>query len=436
VSGAGRGPSTAYRAALDFLFVRTTGAFKFGLERTQALLDHLGNPQTRIPCFHVAGTNGKGSTVATIAALLRARGLRVGTYTSPHLVDFRERIVVDGTPIDGDEVVSFIEHNLDAIERIGATFFEATTAMAFDHFARAGAEVTVIETGLGGRLDSTNVVDPLVAVVTSIGRDHTEYLGESLEGIAREKGGIFKRGRPAVIGEGNLDLQDVLVRCAHDAGASSIHVLRDAVAVTGVRVAPDGTHFRLTSDGRETDVTTPLVGLHQAANTALAWLTCSVAGDRYRIDLGDLAQAATGVSLHGRFERFGKYVFDVAHNPAGAEVLAETMRAARIPRPAVAVFSALRDKDWREMLTALAPVVDSFVLTTSPTAPASRVWTLDEAAAFAADRGLRATTVEPFDAALAAAARTGETVLVTGSFHTVGDAMMSLGVPVLPPARV
>jgi dihydrofolate synthase/folylpolyglutamate synthase len=173
--GAAAGPDErAYRDALDYLFARTGGGSTYGLGRTRALLAELGDPHRAVPLFHVAGTNGKGSTVAALAALLAAGGRRVASYTSPHLVDFRERIVVAGAPIPSADVAAFVGRWTPAVERIGATFFEATTAMAFDHFARAGADVAVIETGLGGRLDSTNVVLPLAAGVTSIGLDHTE----------------------------------------------------------------------------------------------------------------------------------------------------------------------------------------------------------------------------------------------------------------------
>ena len=184
-------PLTGYRESLDYLFARTTGAFKFGLERTHALLAELGDPHLRYPVLHIAGTNGKGSSVATAEALLRTQGLRVAKYTSPHLVDFRERIVVGGQPISEVEVVEFIMTSAPAVARLGASFFEATTAMAFQHFARAGADVALIETGLGGRLDSTNVVQPRAAGVTSIGFDHMEYLGSTLEAIASEKAWIF-----------------------------------------------------------------------------------------------------------------------------------------------------------------------------------------------------------------------------------------------------
>ena len=199
-----------YKQSLDYLFARTTGGFKFGLERTVQLLEHLGNPHHAYPSIHVAGTNGKGSSVATMATLMTANGRRVATYTSPHLVDFRERMIVGGVPIPPEDVVHFIEEHMAVIEEIGASFFEATTAMAFEYFARAGAEIAVIEAGLGGRLDSTNVLTPLVAGVTSIGLDHTEYLGSTLDEIAREKAGIFKPSAVAVIGERDARISNLL----------------------------------------------------------------------------------------------------------------------------------------------------------------------------------------------------------------------------------
>jgi dihydrofolate synthase/folylpolyglutamate synthase len=175
-----------YRQAIDALFARTTGKSKFGLERTAAFLEALGEPHLRLPVLHVAGTNGKGSVCATIETVLRARGLRVAKYTSPHLVDFRERFLVNGVPIDERYVVEFIAKWTPVVERLGATFFEATTAMAFAWFAEAQADIAVVAAGLGGRLDSTNIVRPRVAGFTSTGIDHVEQLGSSREEISAE----------------------------------------------------------------------------------------------------------------------------------------------------------------------------------------------------------------------------------------------------------
>lgn len=414
-----------YRDALDYLFARTTGAFKFGLERTTALLAALDNPERRYPTIHVAGTNGKGSSVATMSALLAAKGMRVATYTSPHLVDFRERMVVGGELIPSDDVVAFVSTHLPLIDEIGASFFEATTAMAFDHFARAGAQIAVIEAGLGGRLDSTNVLQPIVAGVTSIGLDHTEYLGTTLEEIAVEKAGIFKPGVPAVIGERDPRIRDVLVERALQRGATSVRTT-DEVVLDGILVDAQGTSCDVTWRGERATLRTPLVGRHQADNLAFALLALDAAGPAYAISLHDASVHLADVRMAGRFERRGRFIFDVAHNPAGAKVLAQTIRAVSPPRPITALLCVLGDKDWRSMMRLLRDVCDRFVLSMAPTAPASRAWNLEEAAVFA--RGLCADVcaIADFGAAVDYARALSGTIVITGSFHTVGDAM-SLG---------
>ena len=419
---------TRYPSALEYLFARTTGVYKFGLERTQTLLAALGDPHLAFPVIHIAGTNGKGSAVATAEALLRGRGLRVARYTSPHLVDFRERIVVNGEPITADEVVAFIDGWTPTVERIGASFFEATTALAFDHFAKARIDVALVETGLGGRLDSTNVVRPVAAGVTSIGLDHTEYLGETLEAIAREKAGIFKPGVPAVIGEPDPEVRAWLARDAAAAGAWPIRIVVEESEATQLALSALGTEFTLHALGDERVVGTPLVGRHQADNFAFALTLLDAAGGRFRVSLAEAAESVRAVRLPGRFQRVGRWIFDVAHNADGARTVAASLASVEHETPVVAVLCVLGDKDWRAMLDALAPVVARFVLTNAPTAPPSRAWPLADVAAYAASRGYPAVVEPDFDAALRIGASTGATALVTGSFHTVGDAMARLQV--------
>jgi dihydrofolate synthase/folylpolyglutamate synthase len=417
-----------YPSALSYLFARTTGIYKFGLERTQALLGDLGDPQRRYPIIHIAGTNGKGSSVATADALLRARGLRVARYTSPHLVDFRERIVVNGTPISEEEVVEFIDEWTPAVERLGASFFEATTSLAFAHFARMGVDVAIVETGLGGRLDSTNVVEPIAAGVTSIGFDHLEYLGETLEKIAGEKAGIFKRNVPAVIGEPDAEVRGWLARDARTAGASPVHVVVEESETTEFSLTSRGTRFRMRALGDDRTIETPLIGRHQADNFAFTLALLDAAGGAFAVPLIEAAVSVRDVRLPGRFQRVGSWIFDVAHNPDGARTVAESISALGDVQPVVVLLCVLGDKDWRAMIDALAPIATRFVLTNAPTAPASRAWPLQEAAAFAAARGYAVKAEPDFDRALMFAETDGATVLVTGSFHTVGDAMARLQV--------
>jgi dihydrofolate synthase/folylpolyglutamate synthase len=416
-----------YQAALDYLYARTTGAFKFGLERTRALLAELGDPHLAVPVLHIAGTNGKGSAVATAEALLRAEGLRVARYTSPHLVDFRERIVVEGAPISAEAVVEFVNRWMPAVERVEASFFEATTAMAFAHFASMRPDVAVIETGLGGRLDSTNVVRPLAAGVTSIGLDHTEYLGPTLESIAREKAGIFKNGVPAVIGEPDPRVSEWLASAAEHAGASAVRLAPVEARVSDVVLDETGTSFTLDALGEQTRVNTPLAGRHQALNFAFTLVLLSAAGAPYATSLADAAKAAPSIRLPGRFQRVGRWIFDVAHNADGARTLAATLRAVEDARLTV-LICVLADKDWRAMLDALRPVAARFILTDAPSAPASRRWSLADALDYARTSQLDAIAQPDFDAALALAEAERGITLVTGSFHTVGDAMARLQV--------
>jgi dihydrofolate synthase / folylpolyglutamate synthase len=419
---------TSYRAALDYLFARTGGGFKFGLERTDALLSALRSPHRNFASLHIAGTNGKGSTAAVAEAALRAKGLRVGKFTSPHLVDFRERMLVDGRPIPAAAIADFVDRWTPVVEDLGATFFEATTAMAFDWFSQSKADVAVIEAGLGGRLDATNVITPRAAGVTSIGFDHTEYLGNTLEEIAREKAGIFKHGVPAVIGETEPAITNLLAERAHAAGASDVIVVHDVMPPQEVRVGPHGTSFVLEWEGDRQRMATSLIGAHQARNAACATALLRAAGSELAPTLADMARVLPEVRVAGRFQRSGSYIFDVAHNAGGADVLAETLAAVQPPRPTAALFCALRDKDWRAMVLTLAPHVDHFVMTATPTAPTSRAWDLEDVLAFCAENGVAADAVADFDEALKRVGLLGRTMLVTGSFHTVGDAMARLQV--------
>jgi dihydrofolate synthase / folylpolyglutamate synthase len=445
--------SSEYQRALDFLFARTTGGVRFGLDRTLALLDALGNPHRAIPCFHVAGTNGKGSTVASIAAMLKYKGMRVATYTSPHLIDFRERIVVDGRPIGEGKVVRFIHDHVALIEQLGATFFEATTAMAFDYIARSDADVSVIETGLGGRLDSTNVVEPLAAVVTSIGLDHTDLLGDTVDAIAQEKAGIFKRGRPAILGDtGVFDtVAATLNASAVMAGASPVRSFNREIDFhwvdSGMSWDSSGTEFEAVVNGNMIQARTGLIGRHQASNAMTAWMALDAAGDRYATPLSDISPALEHLVVPGRFHRVGKLVFDVAHNPDGFGHVINELHLLRAPHPIKALIGILSDKDWRSMLISMANgVVDEVIVTIPPTAPVERRWNLAEVAKFADEwrpnlmgapaehrklfenHRINLRAIPDFDGALREATSDAGTTLIAGSFHTVGDAMARLQV--------
>jgi dihydrofolate synthase/folylpolyglutamate synthase len=302
--------------------------------------------------------------------------------------------------------------------------------MAFDHFAREGVDVAVVEVGLGGRLDATNVLTPLATAVTSIGMDHMQYLGDTIEQIAAEKAGIFKAGVPAAIGDGDAAVRARLARLARSADASGVLVVGDDWLVDDVVVDESGTSFSLTerAGGRRRNLRTSLVGRHQASNAAVALAMLDLAGGTYADAAERSTSALERVMIPGRFQRCGNVIFDVAHNPAGIAVLCDALDAVGVPRPLSCLLTVLADKDWRSMISVLATRVDRFVLTAPPSVPADRAWALDEAGAFARAQGRPAEAEPDFDRALAAVREGARTTLITGSFHTVGDAMARLQV--------
>ena len=403
---------TAYAGALAYLFPRTT-QIKFGLGATQALLDVLGNPQARFPAIHVAGTNGKGSVSTLLAAALRGAGLRVGRYTSPHLISFRERICVDDQPISEAAVSAWTAHLTAAIEAYQATFFEATTAIAFAHFAARKVDIAVIEVGLGGRLDSTNVITPLVSVITHIALDHQKYLGETVGEIAREKAAIAKPGVPLIIGEADPALAEVIRAAA--AGAVADGELHAIVVPPEARwTGPLG-----------------LLGAHQRRNAAVAEAALAALPPALRPSTAVTAAAFARARMPGRFDRRGKWLFDVAHNPDSMRALSAALADMAPPAPIHALVSILGDKAWPEMLVELDRAIDVGILTIAPSAD-TRKWDLGWLERWLGDperpaARARWRLMPDFVAALGEVQVGAGTVLVTGSFHTVGDVMAHLG---------
>lgn len=277
---------------------------------------------------------------------------------------------------------------------------------------------------MGGRLDSTNVITPLVAAVTSIGIDHTEYLGNTIGEIAREKGGIFKPGVPAIYGRVSDDARAALIAAAHAVGAEPIIAAEELYHATNVRVAADGTTFDVEYRKKSATLRTGLVGMPQALNSCLALAMLDATGEPYRTDLNEARAALPSVSLPGRFQRIGKFILDVAHNPAAIRVLAASLDAVGPPRPIVAVLGVLRDKDWREIMRILSLSVDRMILTAPPSAPEARVWDPAEATRFGIENGWNVRHAADISAAVKDASDAAATVVVTGSFHTVGDASL------------
>jgi dihydrofolate synthase / folylpolyglutamate synthase len=423
---------------LPWLFARTTGGVRWGLERTEEILAGVGDPHRHFRSLHVGGTNGKGSVAALCDSALRTSGAagRVGLYTSPHLVRFAERIRVDGVPLPDEALISAAERLRPAIEHTGATFFEATTALAFLCFREAGVDTAVVEVGLGGRLDSTNVIEPLACAVTNVALDHMDYLGDTIEAIAREKAGIFKRGVPAITAARGPAL--AVLKTAAAAAGSPLHVLSDRVEILDVELRGGSTRLELSSPawGRLA-LELPLPGAHQVENASLAAELLALLPPAIRPGSDDLFEGFRSVRWPGRLQvehlSGTTWVFDVAHNPAGVSMLIEALPALDLPRPRVLLVSTLLDKAWRAMLPPLVDTSDAVILTIPFSAPASRVWDPVEVAVWLEDRpGVPPVRIIPSLADAVSRASTlapHGSVVVTGSFHTVGDAMAVLGIP-------
>lgn len=327
-------------------------AYKPGLDNTIALMEHLGNPHTKFRSIHVAGTNGKGSTSHLIAAVLQAAGYKVGLYTSPHLVDFRERIRINGQMIPKENVVQFVEDNRIFLDQVKPSFFETTMALAFDYFAQQQVDIAVVEVGLGGRLDSTNIITPLLSVITNIGLDHTEFLGHTLKDIAREKAGIIKPNVPCVIGETDPETAPVFIEAAKQNG-----IYGDGLETTDCRIwFADQCGYMRKRRQREAPIC-QLQGLYQDKNQQTAYIALQVLRNYtpytlhltpYTISEG-FANVCTLTGLRGRWEVLRDKpltICDTGHNSHGIKYVAEQLRALNIKHSTLhIVFGMVNDKD-------------------------------------------------------------------------------------------
>lgn len=406
---------------------------EWGLGRTEAALELLGNPHRRYPTLHVGGTNGKGSVVAVLGSVLRQHGKRVGLYTSPHLCSFRERFQIDGMPVSATDLEAAGGDLRTQLYEAGLTFFEAATVLAFHLFAKAEVDVALIEVGLGGRLDSTNVISPEVVAITNVAMDHSEYLGDTVAEIATEKAGIVKPGVPVVTAETDPGLREIFRKRAGELGAP-FHALDPAEVVQELEVAPRGNAFTLsTPSWGELPLISPLPGAHQAGNVALALRCLELVPAGLKPNQEAVMEGVAEVVWPGRLQietrPDGTWVFDVAHNVAGVGALADSLPRLGLPGPVVLLVGIQGDKDWRSMLPPLFALTKEAVLTQPPSVPPERRWHPLEAAG-AVEPELNLHFLPNFSEAMASArvVAGGGTVVVTGSHHTVGDAMNVLGI--------
>lgn len=432
--------SSGLDQALRKLYRRNLHAVKLGLEETRALLEELGQPQDAFLSIHVAGTNGKGSVCAMLASVLQAAGYRTGLYTSPHLIRFNERVRVQGEPITDVELARQIELVEDALARRceggmrDATFFEFTTALAFSHFCDQKVQVAVIETGMGGRLDATNVLTPVLSVITPIGLDHQQYLGNTVEAIAAEKAGIIKPGRPVVCAEMDGAAREVIRKTARARGspfvpvAESVQVKRVRQTLVGQRISVE------TPDEAIGPIILPLLGTHQLANvatTVTALLTfrdtCSLPVAAEAIKRG-LAAVPWPARLQV-VEHEPPVLVDGAHNPPAAMALARALHEVAPKQPVGLVSSFLSDKDAAGFLRELAGGVRKLWLV-----PLSNERAMSMADMLAAARAARisAEPVADLVAALVEAKAWAREqkgmVCVAGSLYLAGEALQYFGI--------
>ena len=346
---------------LDWLFARQRFGIHPGLGRVQALLGRLGEPQDRFQSVLVGGTHGKGSTAATLAAMLQAESQRVGLFTSPHLTHFAERFQVAGEPLKTAEVEAALQQVQPHAEEVGASFFEIVTALGCLLFARVGVDAAVMEVGLGGRLDATNALAPALSVITNVALDHTEILGETHEAIAAEKAGILRAGRPAVTGV-NPDLRGIL-----DQEGADLWALDD-LPLEVRSLGWEGAEVMLGLPDGALSFRTPLLGAHGARNAALA----ALAAHRLGVSPEAIRAGAAGTVWPGRLDVMpfagGRVLLDGAHNPDGAAALVAALRELGVERLPV-VFGAAGDKDLSGVAAALVPLAECVILTRAVLSP-------------------------------------------------------------------
>ncbi len=425
-----------YSEAIDILFGLESFGVKLGLHNITALADRLGDPQKQFKIIHVAGTNGKGTVCSSLAAVLSTAGYKTGLFTSPHLLDYRERIRVDGQRIPCRVVSSFIAKHQSFIRERRITFFETTTAMAFDWFARSGCDVAVLEVGLGGRLDATNIVDPTLTVITSIDLDHTKTLGRTRRRIAAEKAGIVKTGVPVVCGPMVDTAREAIAAIAEERSAPFVDSTRSlrlqdlaspgAYAISANGTLPSRIQWRYPGDIHRDNLT-----------TTLAALTC-LPGCGVPLTKRAIRDGLASASWPGRFQTLPGQpltIFDVAHNAAAAHGLADSLSRIRSGRRVVAVCAIAKDKRWQSMIRTLSPLVDEWFFTRFPN---RRAWRLGEVRKFAKQSGLRfraSRDPQRMYREARAGAGSADMLLVFGSHFLVGRVLPSSAIDPAPVAE-
>ncbi len=354
----------AYSETLDWIYTLRGGVIDLRLDRMDQALALFGHPERQFPALHIAGTNGKGSTAAMLHRILTLGGYRTGLYTSPHLVAFTERIRIGDREISPEEVVALAREIDGRITPAGIalTFFEMVTVMAFVYFARQQIEIAVVEVGLGGRLDATNLVQPIITLITTIAKDHEAFLGSDLISIGREKAGIIKPGVPVVCGRLAPEVTELVQQISSENNSTHYFLGSDFEFFLKNEGAFDYKGIKRNL----ADITVALRGRHQCANATLALAALELVNESFPVADGRIRQGLESVAWPGRFEILREHpwiILDGAHNGEGVNALAEALREFKQGKRVKLLFAAMEDKDWRYMLSVLLPVVDELVLT-------------------------------------------------------------------------
>jgi dihydrofolate synthase/folylpolyglutamate synthase len=420
-----------YNEVIDYILQMEKFGIKLGLSNITKLLSHLGNPQTCYPIIHVAGTNGKGSTAALMEAILVAAGYRVGVFTSPHLVDFRERIKVNGKLVEKKFVTDFFNANRKKIESMPITFFEAVTALAFEYFRQEKVEMAIIETGMGGRLDATNVVTPQVSIITNVETEHTKWLGFKVQQIAAEKAGIIKSGVPVVTAAQNFDARRVIRQMARQNKSKLISIFDETQWIVK-SISRDNSELDIfTRSNKYYNLRLALPGRHQIENAICALIGVELFEQQTGLKSSSsaVANGFRNVRWDGRLQRISvspEIILDVAHNPAALIRIGEYFKEFYGERKLIAVFGILSDKDYHQMLKELDHFADIIILTRPMTERAADINMLAEDIAKIHSNFQVIPMVRDAYQSAKELCHPDEIILVTGSHYTVGEVLQSL----------
>ena len=412
---------------LDDLFHRRRFNIKPGLERTLELAAYFNNPQAKFRSIHLAGTNGKGTTASLIAASIKEAGYKVGLYTSPHIFDFNERIVIDGRQIEDDELIELAKPILEKADEIGATFFEITTILAFQHFANQNVDLVVVECGMGGRFDSTNIIAPEIACITAIAMDHSEYLGNDIKAIVKEKTGIIKGNTPAVV---SFNTPTVIEEIKQILQNSNIEYLNDTIEIKDYKFDKDNitATVDILDENSTLSFNLPYIGYHQAKNLATAFSVFKKFAEIENLDTKEAINifkttcdnGYKSFALQGRMQIINKsplVIADGGHNPDAARMLAKSMEI--FDEKFNIVFSAMADKDIEEILFHLKTVANKFIF---PQLKYERAESNNNIAQVADKLGISDYQLSPStEEAIKTANTLGKNYIISGSFFLLSE---------------